>query len=274
MTAPVLYTPPGFSSTTPAATPLIVPFLRGGAIMGLEWTTLKFIEDAPLGVRIATFLIAIAMLAVLEKRHWLNFKGRNYFWGAVSGLIMIYVGIVSYAVYNWSGSERGHAHTTTAGPVAPKELLITNPTIDWNGGVGPIVFSGQYSRTGEQLDVFIEWGMLIRTAPVVGGFINWDGRRFPLDSKDRYVRNAEMKSTIGTVTEAEGGHLLLQLGKDLNFKVGIGNASYVFRVVFISRNGDEESYLFAMIGTLSQANKPLAAVIVDPAVFLGRGNMK
>jgi hypothetical protein len=171
----------------------------------------------------------------------------------------------------------GSTQTTPTPPPAPtKAPLVTYPTISWNGGSGPIVLTGQYSRTGADLEIFIEWGALLTTAPVAGGFINWDGRRLPLETKERYVRNAQIKTIIGTVSEANGGNsFILQIGNDSGgVKIGISSASYLFRIVFVSHEGDEEAVLFALVGDHSvMDNKTYPAVILDPGVFLMRGNM-
>lgn len=47
------------------------------AVMGMEWTTLHYIENVPDILRAATFVISALILAVFECREWLNFKGRG-----------------------------------------------------------------------------------------------------------------------------------------------------------------------------------------------------
>jgi len=106
----VIYTPRiRYNSRTNFLTPLVAPFLRGAAIMGLEWTTLSYIEDAPRAVRVATFLVALAMLAVLQSKDWLNFKGKWYFVGSIWGLLLIYVAVVGLAYWNFQMQPSGHA---------------------------------------------------------------------------------------------------------------------------------------------------------------------
>ena len=95
---PVLYVPPAqYTDKTPVLTPLLIPALRALTVMGLEWTTLSFIESVPNIVRIATFVISGFILAVLECRGWLNFKQRNLFAFLIFGLIVIYTAICAYA---------------------------------------------------------------------------------------------------------------------------------------------------------------------------------
>jgi hypothetical protein len=77
---PIIYAPPSpYTDRTGVLVPLIPLALKALAVMGIEWTTLKFIEDAPVLVRAATFITSVIMLAVLETRDWLRFKGKSYF---------------------------------------------------------------------------------------------------------------------------------------------------------------------------------------------------
>src|SRR5579871_6099827 len=97
---PVLYEPPAkFTNNTPILTPLLVPTLRVMAVMGIEWTTLNFIENVPAIVRIATFAISAFILAVLECRDWLIFKRRGLFSFLLSFLIIAYFAICAYAFF-------------------------------------------------------------------------------------------------------------------------------------------------------------------------------
>jgi hypothetical protein len=98
MVLPIPYVAPQrYSSATSTGLPIFAAFLRAGAIMGLEWTTLKFIEDAPLTVRITTFVISLLALAVVQCRDWLNFKRWWYFRAAISGLIIMWITVVGLA---------------------------------------------------------------------------------------------------------------------------------------------------------------------------------
>jgi hypothetical protein len=95
---PVVYVPAAkYTDKTPVLTPLLLPALRAMAVMGMEWTTLNFIENVPIIVRIATFVISAFVLAVLECRDWLNFKRRHLFAYLISGLVVIYLTICGYA---------------------------------------------------------------------------------------------------------------------------------------------------------------------------------
>ncbi len=91
---PVLYeTAAKYTHKTSAITPLLIPALSALAVMGIEWTSLKYIEDAPAFVVIATFVISAFVLAVLQYRDWLNFKHGGLFFVSISGLFITYVSI-------------------------------------------------------------------------------------------------------------------------------------------------------------------------------------
>jgi hypothetical protein len=97
---PVLYVPPAkYTDRTSVLTPLFLPALAALAVLGIEWTTLGFIENAHVIVRLATFVIAAFVLAVLESRGWLEFRGRYLFVGLLSGLVLLYAAICGYAFF-------------------------------------------------------------------------------------------------------------------------------------------------------------------------------
>jgi hypothetical protein len=97
---PVLYTPKTrYTSDTNVLIPVIVNFLRAGAIMMLDWVTLRFIEHAPVLVWIITFIISLAVLAVLQSKDWLDFKGRSYFTLSISGLLAAWLITIGYAYW-------------------------------------------------------------------------------------------------------------------------------------------------------------------------------
>jgi hypothetical protein len=97
---PVLYVPPAkYTDRTSVLTPLFLPALAALAVLGIEWTTLGFIENAPVIVRLATFIIAAFVLAVLQSREWLKFKGRYLFAGLLAGFVLLYLAICAYAFF-------------------------------------------------------------------------------------------------------------------------------------------------------------------------------
>jgi predicted outer membrane lipoprotein len=106
---PVLYTPKTrYTSDTNVLVPVIVNFLRAGAIMMLDWVTLRFIDHAPVLVWIVTFIISIAVLAVLQSKDWLDFKGRWYFTWSIGSLLAAWFITIGYAYWAYhDSSEKG-----------------------------------------------------------------------------------------------------------------------------------------------------------------------
>ena len=92
--------------------------------MGLEWTTLKYIEDAPLSVRAATFLIALLILAILEKRDWLKFKGRSLFNVAISLSVAAYLGVCGFAYWDISPSKASVAKVTKESAEDDRDTVV------------------------------------------------------------------------------------------------------------------------------------------------------
>jgi hypothetical protein len=113
-----------YTNKTPAISPVLISFLRGAAVMGLEWTTLKYIEDAPLLVRAATFLIALLILAILEKRDWLRFKGRSLFKIAISLSLAAYLGVCGFAYWDMSPSHAFVAKVTKESAEDDRETVV------------------------------------------------------------------------------------------------------------------------------------------------------
>jgi len=95
---PVLDRPePKYTHKTPAFVPLVTSVFRTGAVMGIEWVTLRYIENVPDLVAITTFIICLCILAVLEWKDWLNFKRRGLFITCLMFLILLYASISAYA---------------------------------------------------------------------------------------------------------------------------------------------------------------------------------
>jgi hypothetical protein len=126
----------------------------------LDWVSLRFIENAPSSVYAASAIIAVLMLAVIESRDWLNFKGRWYFRSFFCALLVIYCGIIgfSYVRFEWYRPETIRA------------AIIKNPFIDWNGGSGPMILRAKYNQTGEKLAVFIHYGSTFTSGKVINWF--------------------------------------------------------------------------------------------------------
>jgi hypothetical protein len=63
----------------------------------LDWVTLRFIEHAPDAAWIITGVISVAILAVLQSREWLDFRGRWYFSSFIGFLLVSWIGVIGYA---------------------------------------------------------------------------------------------------------------------------------------------------------------------------------
>jgi len=97
MSDPKWHLPVVYDANTPVWRPLFDRSLRAAIVFGIEWSSLSLIEDAPRYVKIATLVIAVLVLAVLESRYFLILKGRAYFPALIGSLIAAYIGIVAYA---------------------------------------------------------------------------------------------------------------------------------------------------------------------------------
>ena len=96
---PALYVPKTrYTMDTNILVPVVVTFIRVGAIAMLEWLSLRFVDSAPFVVCLATGFFAVAVLAVLQCQDWLQFKGRWYFPGA---LICLLIGWVAISAFGW-----------------------------------------------------------------------------------------------------------------------------------------------------------------------------
>ena len=88
-----------YSSKTNAAVPVVGLFLRSAAVAMLEWESLKYAEKSPWYFDVATVAIAISVLCVYEYRDWLNFNGRNYFLKSITSLIVVWLIVSGYSIY-------------------------------------------------------------------------------------------------------------------------------------------------------------------------------
>src|SRR5690242_20378218 len=98
MMEPIIFVPLGrYTSATNVTVPVILRFLRNAAILMVDWGTLRFIENAPSSVWIATTAIAVLVIAVIESRDWLRFKGRWYFPSFLGVLLVCWISIIGFA---------------------------------------------------------------------------------------------------------------------------------------------------------------------------------
>jgi hypothetical protein len=102
----VPYVHPTRTNKTPIIWPLLGTALKAWAILMIEWGTLRWVEHAPEWAWVASTLIAVAVLAVLENREWLNFRGRRYFSFSLIVLMFSWAGVVGAAYYQSKDSPQ------------------------------------------------------------------------------------------------------------------------------------------------------------------------
>jgi len=165
---PVPYLPPKsrYDSATPALVPLLQAAAWQGAILGVEWTTLKFIEDAPLAPRVTTFVISILLLVALQYRDWLRWKRNWYFPAMVSLLIVTWLAVfVGSYIYTMI-----YPLTTmvTRDELDKIRLLLRNPTAAATMVTGGPYYSDDIARMllalGKMDDYTKEYGSKIEDA--------------------------------------------------------------------------------------------------------------
>jgi hypothetical protein len=82
-----------------AVSPLALTAIKAGAVLLIEWGPLRWIDHAPVAVWIGSVVVAVSVLAVLERQDWLNFKNRRYFPLALTSLITVWLVIIGVAYY-------------------------------------------------------------------------------------------------------------------------------------------------------------------------------
>jgi hypothetical protein len=95
---PIPYVTP-YTNKTPTIGPLLVTAIAAGAFLMVEWGTLRWIDHAPPAIWIGSTVIAICVLSVIANKDWLNFKNRRYFPISLSGLVVVWIGIVAFGYY-------------------------------------------------------------------------------------------------------------------------------------------------------------------------------
>lgn len=92
--------------------------MRVGAVAMLEWASLRFVESAPIAVWIATTVVAVAVLAVLQTKDWLDFKGRWYFTISLAGLLSAWIAISAYGFWAYPPQDKVMSTFPTADELA------------------------------------------------------------------------------------------------------------------------------------------------------------
>jgi hypothetical protein len=129
MSPPTIYIPPSrYTSKTPTAVPILVRAIRAGAVLMFDWCTLRFIDHAPASVWIITAIFALLILAVLESRDWLNFKGKNYFIISLVSLVLLWLGLVVFAYVRFGIDPAVPAAVGVAGPAPSLVSVAPQPS--------------------------------------------------------------------------------------------------------------------------------------------------
>ena len=118
-----------YTDRTFVAIPLIYTALRGLAVYGIEWTTLDFIEHAPVMVRVVTFVVASAILGALQWKSWLDFKGRFYFRSVVIVLSILYIGITSWSFISFEKPLQQTSVISAVGQIPPHTAQPSQPAV-------------------------------------------------------------------------------------------------------------------------------------------------
>jgi hypothetical protein len=109
--------------------------LRLGLFWAGEYALLSLIEDAPVALKAATMICALAAILTLETRNWLNSKRANSFWYVITALSAVYAFFVAYAiylsVYQWQTRQGLEERYVTAAGLAETRLTLKdNNTLD------------------------------------------------------------------------------------------------------------------------------------------------
>jgi hypothetical protein len=103
-TALVPYVHPTLTNKSPVVWPLLLTAITGWAILMVDWGTMRWMDHAPDWAWIASTIIAVCVLAVVQNREWLNFRGRRYFPFILTCLMLAWVGVVGVAYYEVKNS--------------------------------------------------------------------------------------------------------------------------------------------------------------------------
>jgi len=147
---------------------------------------------------------------------------------------------------------------------------ISQPVIQWHGN-DPILLTGKYARSGENIMVYLEYNNLTG-GPMDGGYVVDGSRsslaRMPITKIDRFVKDQKASIPIATVEKYEGNQQILQWGDAVydNYKMGITYANYFAKLILIDREGKEEVYPF-MIISQSTESEPKVPIIVGPKLL-------
>jgi hypothetical protein len=200
------------------------------------------------------FVILLLMAGVL----WLMF---NWAYGA----------IIRNQASEIKSLERQKAEASALrrpGPALPMAAgLIKDPHVDWDSK-DRISLRGRFTRSGGPLTVYVTYGQTGGDQrPVIGGSLLVEPR-IKIGSLAHFDHDEPVNVAIGHVMAVEGNQQVIQWGEpeQNNTKVGITWGSYFGSIIFVSPDGGEEPYSFAIVSK-SQQGKPASPLVIGPDVL-------
>jgi hypothetical protein len=152
---------------------------------------------------------------------------------------------------------------------SPAESLFEQPSFEWDGKDGPIIFHARVDHPGEKLPVYLDWGNAGGLGQNILNSGFYSNPRVEIGFVDRFVVGQSLSVTVGTVSTIEGSQQqVLQWGEPRynNTKVGISEAGYVARVVVFGKDGKEERYPFLIV-----PRSVVGSVTKVPPAIIGTG---
>jgi hypothetical protein len=212
---------------------------------------------------VGSFILMVGMTAILL--HWRQITR----WVPLAyafGVLFIVITISPHGFGLWPFGA-----TPIGGEIAgnTNDPLLRHPAIAWDGHDGPITFKAIFTRSGEKLPVYLDWGVLgslpIDQGVLTGGFV--PAARVEMGFIERFVRNEMLSVTLASVT-SEANLRMMQWGDDRyhNPRIPMPYQSIAGRVVIVHGDKDEEYYPFIIVSRAigAQANTP---VIIGPGLF-------
>jgi len=167
------------------------------------------------------------------------------------------------------------AHSpATAQPSPESARLIKNPILELDRN--RLILRGTYASAGNDLVIYVTyWGLGTPTMsegnrPLVFDSAGKSGAepRIIIDAIGRFDKSETAEITVGTFLPVEGNQHVIQWGKQNsgNKQVGVTWASYVGLIIFVTKNGQEDSYPFMLVSR-SKQNDPMFPLVLGPSVF-------
>jgi hypothetical protein len=210
---------------------------------------------------IPTFIVIVALIAGVA-------------WGALS---WSYGSIVRHQAAEIKLLERQKAEAAAiskpslvkegAPQAADIQRLVRDPRLEWESG-GRVSLQGRFARSDGPVTIYVTYGSN-------GGAFNF-GRamsgklavepRIKIGAIDHFDRDEQANFTIGYVTNVEGNQQVLQWGEPQQdrIKVGITWASYFCLVIFMWKDGKEDSYPFLIVARSTDITGGAPPVFIGP----------